>query len=336
MPLTPFMLLTPIHPSAQVTKDITVRPTPAVTGDVPPPVHSNLSWLDAKGAFLSCQERDAKSADNSTIDLQEFGVCLALCGQIKYEEVEQMSLAQRVEGILANYFGEKDEQQVITEAAVPKVERLSVESVQPMLGQDPDEHKKFVSTWGKMDLGHVYGFPLWEKEVFQLLHSSDAELLSIFTHYAKSGTAGSSSATLAMTMQQTELVDLALDVGLATQAFPMVRVQNIFERADQNDDKRKAADNGLAYHEFLEAVVMLAFHRANPKFGQVGFERAAEAPLPDCLEQLLTKQLLKRAKQDTLSKTKKMVEKELDVQLAIRPFKHKLMEEVRRSPSRAL
>ena len=75
-----------------------------------------------------------------------------------------------------------------------------------------------------------------------------------------------------------ELINLALDVGLATQAFPMVRVQNIFERADQNDDKRKAADNGLAYHEFLEAVVMLAFHRANPKFGQVGFERAAEAP----------------------------------------------------------
>ena len=316
MPLTPFMLLTPIHPSAQVTKDITVRPTPAVTGDVPPPVHSNLSWLDAKGAFLSCQERDAKSADNSTIDLQEFGVCLALCGQIKYEEVEQMSLAQRVEGILANYFGEKDEQQVITEAAVPKVERLSVESVQPMLGQDPDEHNKFVSTWGKMDLGHVYGFPLWEKEVFQLLQRSFGELVSVFSYYSKSGTAGSGSAAAAETMQQTELINLALDVGLATDTFPMARVQGVFERADQTDNKR-GGDNGLAYHEFLEAVVMLAFHRANPKFGQVGFERAAAAPLPDCLEQLLTKQLLKRAKQDDLISVRQAVTAEPDVQVIL-------------------
>ena len=72
-------------------------------------------------------------------------------------------------------------------------------------GADP----KFIAVWSKMDLGHVFGFPAWEKEVFMLLMAAHPELSNIFIHYAKSGTAGSVSATAVLTMQQTELVDLA-------------------------------------------------------------------------------------------------------------------------------
>ena len=107
--------------------------------------------------------------DDQTITFDEFVVCLALCGHIKYEEVEQMSLAQRVAGIVANYLGEKDEQAVITEAVVPPPNRLDVASVVALPGQDPVEHNKLMQAWGKMDLGHVYGFPLWEKEVFTVI-----------------------------------------------------------------------------------------------------------------------------------------------------------------------
>jgi hypothetical protein len=39
-------------------------------------------------------------------------MALALCGHVKYEEVEQMSLAQRVAGIVANFLGEQDEEEV--------------------------------------------------------------------------------------------------------------------------------------------------------------------------------------------------------------------------------
>ena len=28
-----------------------------------------------------------------------------------------------------------------------------------------EEHRQFLATWGKMDLSHVFGFPMWEKEV---------------------------------------------------------------------------------------------------------------------------------------------------------------------------
>ena len=53
-------------------------PTPKVKGDVFPPRHSNLSWLDAKGAFTTCQfvrkGRDAAETmeANETIDFDEF------------------------------------------------------------------------------------------------------------------------------------------------------------------------------------------------------------------------------------------------------------------------
>ena len=42
-----------------------------------------------------------------------------------------MSLAQRVAGIVANFLGEKDEQQVLTEVLAPAVERFDYASVKP-------------------------------------------------------------------------------------------------------------------------------------------------------------------------------------------------------------
>ena len=122
----------------------------------------------------------------------------------------------------------------------------------------------------------------------------------------------------------------------------MARVNNIFERADQVDDTfavsaadrrvvvgetAKGGDNALELHEFLEAVVMLAFARANPKFGQVGHNASAAFPLPGCLETLLKKHLLTKAKTDTLAKVKKMIEKDPEVQLVLRPRRAALKRE---------
>ena len=58
--------------------------------------------------------------DAPVLTFDEFLVCLALCGHIKYEEIDEMSLAQRVDGVIANYLGEKDEHAVITEAVAPR------------------------------------------------------------------------------------------------------------------------------------------------------------------------------------------------------------------------
>ena len=104
-------------------KDVIVHPTPAVAGTTPPDVHSNLSWLDAKGAFVSAQEKDDSQAasltkktqdSNTTMDFAEYYMCVALCGCVKYEEVDQMTVAQKIEGIFLNYRFEIDGEAVRT------------------------------------------------------------------------------------------------------------------------------------------------------------------------------------------------------------------------------
>jgi hypothetical protein len=298
----------------KVQRDIHVTPVPAFRGMEPPEVHTQLSALDVKGAFVTCQGAEHGEEGALTIDFEAFLVCLALCGHVKYEEVEQMSLAQRVAGIVANFLGEKDEQQVLTEVLAPRAERLSTAGVLALPGMDAAVHALFMGVWAKMDLGHLFGFPLWEKAVFMLLHRSFPELQSIFVTYSKRGTADSGSLE---TMQQTELVDLALDCGLATAAFPMARVQLVFDG--------KAGDQALELHEFLGVVVQLSFCRANPRFGEVGHERVAPAhPLPDCLDVMLQQNLLRKAKQDSLVKIKKMASKEPAVLAVLRPLRAQL------------
>ena len=77
----------------KVTREITVDPTPIVKGVPLAPRHSNLSWLDAKGAFAACQGASEDGSQTMTFD--EFVVCLGLCGHIKNEEIENEPRASR-------------------------------------------------------------------------------------------------------------------------------------------------------------------------------------------------------------------------------------------------
>ena len=79
--------------------------------------------------------------------------------------------------------------------------------------------------------------------------------------------------------------------------------------AQQSQGKRvvkgetaKGGDNGLA------------LQKANPKFGSVGHNTSVEFPLPGCLDTLLNKSILKRAKSDNLAKTLKRIKNEPEVQ----------------------
>ena len=97
-----------------------------------------------------------------------------------------MSLAQKATGSFDNYLGLRDEHAVISEALYPPLPRYNPADS----GADP----LLLKTWAKMDLAHVFGFPTWEAAVFKLFAASFGELSSIFTYYAKTGTAGSASA----------------------------------------------------------------------------------------------------------------------------------------------
>ena len=305
-----------------VTKEITLRPKAAVKGALLPEVHSSLSFLDTQGAFATCQI-GGEDDDALAMDFDEYVMALVLCGHMKYEEVEGMTLAQRVAGVVANLLGEKSEEQVITEVVAPRVERFDMAEAKAEDGLlSLDDHQRFLQEWNQMDLSHVHGFPLWEKEVFRTLHSSFSGIRSLFNQYAKH----SGGAVSSKSLQQTELVNMALDCCLATTAFPMARVQAVFTLADVKDDG-KAGDQALELHEFLEAVVQLAFARANPQFGEVGHKRVAPAhPLPDCLHAMLQKNLLKRAKLDGLAKLKMQIQGDVAAQDTLQGYRVQLKE----------
>ena len=162
----------------------------------------------------------------------------------------------------------------------------------------------------KQDLGHVFGFPLWERAVFRLLHRAFAELHAIFTQYAKPliGTKPRPDGSLLPieAMHGTELTKLAHDCELQTDAFPMARIQAACAAADSKQGQGEGgADRALELHEFLEVLVRLSFLRANPRFGEVANGHDAPAhPLPECLEQMLSKSILKQSKQASLGKVK--------------------------------
>ena len=306
-----------------VAEDKTVGPYPNITGLFLPPVHTNLSWLDCKGAFVTCQS----GSDMETIDFEEFLDCLALCGTIKYENVKgiggatpggkagtcpdagaEMPLAMIVDGIYANFLGEKDAHAVVSEFQQPALPRYDYAAS----GAD----EKWIAVYSKMDLSHVYGFPLWEESVFSVLGQNYNELKLVFQQYAKSGSSGSATAQQLFTMQKTEFTNLSLDCGLANESFSQARVTGCFERANQVDDTYKTSasnknvktgksaekgDIGLELHEFLEAIVLLSFMRANPKYGQVGKNDGAKNEfilLPECLSTLLSSCILQKAKRD--------------------------------------
>ena len=190
------------------------------------------------------------------------------------------------------------------------------------------------------------------KEIFAELSKSD--------EYSKSGTAGWTSMSALLTMQTSEFTTFALDCGLMTDDFGTARINNIFTRADQVDDKLKAkkvktvdknasakgnaidkndqssashriaevettvmvgegakgGDKGLTFPEFLEALCACALFRANPKLGELGHTDECAFPLPDCLDSLLTKNILVNAKRDKLALVKSSMETDAEVRRA--------------------
>ena len=64
--------------------------------------------------------------------------------------------------------------------------------------------------------------------------------------------------------------------------------------------------------------MLVAFHRANPKFEEDG---SAPEPLPACLESLMTKNILVNAKRDGIQKMKNFIEKDRVVLNKIRKYR---------------
>ena len=135
--------------SKNVLKDIMVQPTPQVTGTVVQPRHSNLSNLDVKGVYATAQRKSndnkADGKDGTNLDYEEFLWTLALCGYVKYAEISEMSLADKVEGIIRNFLQEQDEHKIISKCCYPPLPRYDPATAAPLEGESSSDLKTFVS-----------------------------------------------------------------------------------------------------------------------------------------------------------------------------------------------
>ena len=218
------------------------------------------------------------------MDLEELLECIARCGVDKYRAIEQIPLADKVSAMIANILGDLNEEQVITKATYIHAERFTPS------GGDAE----WLSTWGKLKLDTLPGFPLWEKPVHDLLLNKREALASIFRAYAASSPTGSDT-----DMDMDEFHDLVLEAGLATDEYGFDTMCGQFTKANAGSD-----DRVLELHEFLTMVVRISFFRANPQYGmrkgqdQRNADKFDDMPLPGCLATLLDDHLIPNARDE--------------------------------------
>merc|ERR1719171_2381492 len=146
-----------------------------------------------------------------------------------------------------------------------------------------------------LQLAALPGFPLWEKDVHDVLAANLESLQSIFRAYAAASLGGS-----ATEMDMEEFHDFVIESDLITDSYGFDTMSGQFTKANAGSN-----DTVLEFHEFLTMLVRISFFRANPQYGMRKGKDAANAdkfddvPLPGCLSEMLTEKVLPNARTDT-------------------------------------
>ena len=149
-----------------------------------------------------------------------------------------MPLNLKVEGILDNYLGHKDELAVVQPFVAPPMPRFNPATAQvPGKPLPPATFDRV----GKMASSRTCGAspPSSRARLRGTLNPQLRRLNSIFQQYAKSGTAGATSMSALLRSSRPSSPPCAR-LRLADGEFNTTRINNIFTRADQVDDTLKA------------------------------------------------------------------------------------------------
>ena len=300
-----------------------------------------LSMAQVKMAFMDSQPPDSLGAGQSSgtdamavLDFDEFLECCARLGIDKYRAVKEVSPAMAVKGFIQNLLNEASPDEVVIQATYIHAERYDAQALtKPVKGESQKDLEKWLACWERMEIMDVHLWPLWEKEVHDILHPLFKELQLIFLAYTRS--ISEDSAEDAMEMSMDEFHDFVVDVGLETKQYKFdvmcnqfikanatntaqVRAQRQEEKRDAqsrgNDDpmwkkrqdapkKTKGTNDGqeakkdaeLVLYEFMNMLVRIAFWRANPNFGLHG-NKDELVPVAFALSNMLNEIILPRAK----------------------------------------
>jgi len=266
-----------------------------------------LSVPQAKAAFMASQSGDGGGGgpEATLLDFDELLEAVARCGVDKYRAVKPMSAAQGVTGFVANLVGEKSEDQVISDITYIHASRFDASKNAAVAGQSAEELAEWRKVWGVLALEGIHGFPLWEKEVHDLLQPRFSELQSIFRAYACGTISADAGANDVMDME--EFNDFAIEcVGLITKEYGFNVMANQFSKSDGLSSKDKVLD----LTEFVALLVRISFYRANPAFGLLAKDAQSASKLaehavqlvtlPGCLEALLLQHVMPHARRDNL------------------------------------
>ncbi|KAJ1621463.1 hypothetical protein T492DRAFT_1070087, partial [Pavlovales sp. CCMP2436] len=225
-----------------------------------------------KRAFVESQRAEEASMGTITgfelsmgLDYEEFLECLGRCGLLKYDQIEQMRPADRVTALILNVLGRMDVPSVITAATLvraPNNFNSQYDSVR-LTGESEGDHAKWLSLWRTVESGiaDLHGFPLWLKDVHNILHESLPGLDAAFTRVASRGGefeldfsawqhfARSAAASMPDVASEEDAVEVAeLVFGVETSTISGVQRLN--------------------FQGFVAALPRLAFGLCNPQFGK--------------------------------------------------------------------
>ena len=111
-------------------------------------------------------------------------------------------------------------------------------------GEGEVELSKWLDCWGRMAFMDMYMYPLWEKEVHDILQPLYKELTSIFLAYTRSISEDSAEDALEMSME--EFHDFVVDVGLETKVYKFDVMSTQFTKANSTHLVAEAAEARMA------------------------------------------------------------------------------------------
>ena len=95
--------------------------------------------------------------------------------------------------MIGNLLGEVTEEAAMEEATHVSVPRFDVRAAAPPSSMTADEHAEWLRMWDQMSLVEMHGFPVWDKEVHDMLAANLSMLHSIFFAYAFSSLQGAAN-----------------------------------------------------------------------------------------------------------------------------------------------
>lgn len=163
----------------------------------------------ARHAFIDAQDCQELALGNPSTAFPVLVEALARCGDAKFGGVVEMTFASRIRAVVQAVLGDATVEEMVAEA-VAAAERPAAAANG---GADPDlSEEQYKACWRKMAFKDLYGFPLWETDVHDLLRDAFAELRLIFVHYCGASAQGSESIGAATKIGLLEFLSFAKDV----------------------------------------------------------------------------------------------------------------------------